>query len=104
MKFRSRQCRKLMAAGLLGLAPLLMMPASASAIFPPINRDPVVATPQVVTPLVVVDPPVVIVGEPDPPIVFVPDEKTPEPATIVSGLIALTCAGIFVRRRKLAHV
>lgn len=90
-------------AGVLALAPLMLAPSSAMALFPPVisTPAPVVVIPTTV-PAPVANPVGVIVGEPEqPPIVDPPvTAKTPEPATLVTGLIGLAFGSRFLRRKK----
>ena len=81
-------------AGLLGLT--LLAPTSAFAIFPPVIQPPTVTVTKVP-----VDPPVVIQGDPGPPpVVAPPVVRTPEPATLVTGLIGLVFGRRLLRRQK----
>ena len=108
MTVRSSRRMKCWMAGLLGMAPVLLVPSSAFAIFPPIfHTATVTPTPIVVpTPVVVAgtpDPiiPVKVVGLPDPPPETpVAVASTPEPATIVTGLMGLLFGGGYALRRK----
>ena len=112
MTVRSSRRMKCWMAGLLGMAPVLLVPSNACAIFPPIfHTATVTPTPIVVpTPVVVagtpvtgtpVTIPVTVVGLPDPPpVVTVAVASTPEPATIVTGLMGLLCGGGYALRRK----
>lgn len=81
----------------LAMTTLLSMPASASAIFPPIfpSPAPVVTQPPVIPPTI---PRVVTTGVPIP--VAPPVQKTPEPATLISGLMALGLASRIILRGK----
>jgi len=107
MNSRSYFAKKFLIASLLGTSAILLGPAAAHALFPPVNRvvppppAPVVQ-PAVVTPVVIVGDPVVIIGgDPDPFVPFdPPDAKTPEPATMISGLIGLALGGLYVRRGR----
>gem|GEM_PF-1986372 len=104
-------------------APFVSWSPSASAFFPPIwpvnppvavvppsNGPPVVTTPPVSPPPFVVSPPsspppVIVVPPSSPPPITVPPlspppNSTPEPATVVSGLIGLAAiAGYGLKRR-----
>lgn len=111
--------RRLKCTGLAAAA-LLLLPAAASAFFPPFYNypypQPVQVTPQspqpsdpgVVVPVgnPVTDPITDPLGDPeDPPVVDVPVSQTPEPATLVSGLVGLALFGAWSRtRRKAASV
>ena len=87
-------------AGVLGLAPLLLAPSAVYAIFPPVIHDPgPVVTP---TAIPVVNPVVIPAGGPVVPPVTT--ASTPEPASIVSGLMALGLGGYFLRRKKPVYV
>jgi hypothetical protein len=91
--------RSLLWAGVLGLAPLLLWPAAVSAIFPPVYHPP--APPPPTAPPPVINPPVQGGGNPDPPpVVQPPPHQTPEPATLVTGLVGLLCGGYVLRRKK----
>ena len=106
---RRRGKRSRVLAG--GLLALLLMPAAASAFFPPFYNypypDPVLATPGVVIPNVTpvgvpeVPPVVTPVGQPEEPEepTTTPVFQTPEPTTIVSGLLGLACLAAWRRSR-----
>lgn len=104
-------------------APFVAWSPLASAFFPPIwplsppvtvtpsNGPPVVATPPVSPPPFVVPPssppPIIVVPPSSPPPITVPphsppsNNSTPEPATVVSGLIGLAAiAGYKLKRRQ----
>jgi len=97
---RFGNCRMWCLAGMLGLAPLLLAPSAAFALFPPVVARPA-AAPQVVVMPTVVDPPAVVVGVPEPIPVDPPvTAKTPEPATLVSSLIGIAFGVRLLKRRK----
>ena len=101
MTARTGRRRMRWLAGVLGIAPLLLAPSALYAIFPPVIQDP---GSTVVVPVVVptVKPIVVPAGDPDPtPVVT---HRTPEPASIVTGLMGLALGVCFLRRKRLAHV
>ena len=111
---------KLFIAGALGA---LLTPITASAFFPPLNHYPYpnpIQSPPVVMPPVVAPPPVVPPAGQDPippivtprgdpeepgtPPVTPPVAATPEPATIVTGLVGLGLLGGWsLRRRRAKH-
>lgn len=84
--------RKWTTALVLGIAPLLLVPTPAFAIFPPVILQPRVGITGVP------DPPIVI--HPPPPVVVPPVARTPEPTTLVTGLIGLAFGGCMLRRKK----
>ena len=88
-------------AGVLGLAPLLLAPSAVYAIFPPVIQDP--GTPVVVPVVVPAGNPIVVPagGPVDPPVTTA---STPEPASIVTGLMGLAFGAYFLRRKKLVQV
>ncbi len=89
------RCRRLPAAGVLGVVLLLLAPPSVLAIFPPVILDPkvtITGTP--------VPPPVVISPPAPPPVVTIQSVSTPEPATLITGLIGIACGGLLMRRKK----
>jgi MYXO-CTERM domain-containing protein len=95
-------------SGLLGLAPVLLAPSMAAAIFPPVYHDPAVT----VAPTVVVAPTVtttpITPSIPATPTVtttavaptVTPVASTPEPASIVTGVAGLLAAFGLIRRRR----
>ena len=91
--------RKWHAVGLLAVSTLFAFSGIVSAVFPPLYQQS--GTPATVPPPVTidtVDPPVVVIDEvPDPVVV-----KTPEPATLISGLtgIMLAIGYVWLKRRK----
>ncbi len=86
--------RKWTTALALGIAPLLLAPTQVFAIFPP-----VILQPRVGITGVPVDPPIVV-NPPPPPIISPPAVGTPEPTTLVTGLIGLVFGGYALRRKK----
>src|SRR4051812_23920553 len=98
MTSRNGRSGVLGSAGLLALAAFLLGPASASALFPPVyhNPPPVTPTPTPTTP----DPPVTGGGGSVTPPVTPPTHSTPEPATLITGLIGLLGGGYILRRKK----
>lgn len=98
MNARTGRRRTRWLAGVLGLASLLLAPSAVYAIFPPVIPDP---APSVVTPVVVptVNPIVVPAGGPvDPPVTTA---STPEPASIITGLMGLAVGAYYLRRKKM---
>jgi hypothetical protein len=78
------------------LAPIAFLtPASAFAIFPPVIQQPTVTITSVKS-----DPVVHVQGGGGTPVVIPPTVNTPEPATIVTGLISLALGGYFLRKKK----
>ena len=88
---------KSFAIGLLGIVALFAMSGSARAVFPPIYQQPTETVTQAPVTPATVDPPVIIVGEPE---VIDPVVPTPEPATLVTGLMGLMLAGGFAWRKR----
>jgi hypothetical protein len=97
MVTRSGRSRMRWIAGVLASIPVLA-PVSASAIFPPVVQKPTVS----VTGVKVQPPPIVSIqgGHVPPPVVVPPAATTPEPATIVTGLMGLALGGYFLRKKK----
>jgi LPXTG-motif cell wall-anchored protein len=85
-------------AGILALAIFLLGPATASAIFPPVYHNP--TPPPPTTTVGQTEPPVTVIGQPVTPPVTPPVHKTPEPATLITGLIGLLGGGYILRRKK----
>jgi hypothetical protein len=98
MTARIGRSRFIGAAGLLALAVFLLGPATASAIFPPVYHNP--APTPTPTPTVPSDPVVTGGGGATPPPVTPPTHSTPEPATLITGLIGLLGGGYILRRQK----
>jgi hypothetical protein len=96
MTTRSGLRRMRLLAGLLGLAPLLLAPSTAFGLFPPVIQHPKATVTSVPS-----DPIVKVQGNPSPPpVVTSPPVSTPEPATILTGLIGAACGGLLWRRKK----
>ena len=99
MTARSGRCRMMRLAGMLVLVPiaLALVPAPAFGIFPPVIQKPAVAAVATVP----IETPVTIQGDPGP--VPIPDPvtaSTPEPATLITGLIGLAFGRCLLRRKK----
>ncbi len=78
----------------------VLAPASALAIFPPVIQQPTVSVTGVkVQPIVTIQG-----GHVPPPVVVPPTATTPEPATIVTGLMSLALGGFLLRKKRLAQI
>jgi hypothetical protein len=74
----------------------VLAPASVFAIFPPVIQQPTVSVTGVkVQPIVTIQG-----GHVPPPAVVPPTVKTPEPATIITGLMSLALGGYLLRKKK----
>ena len=96
MQRRSRTARAAMLAAALVLGGSA---GTARAIipdfpFPPVNKPPTGVSPE--PPIVITPPPVIVPPVERPP----PVHRTPEPATLVLGLIGAGVAGLAARRRQ----
>jgi PEP-CTERM motif len=95
MATRSGRSRMRWIAGALASVAVLA-PVSAFAIFPPVIQKPTVSVTGVkVQPIVTIQG-----GHVPPPVVVPPAATTPEPATIVTGLMGLALGGYFLRKKK----
>jgi hypothetical protein len=99
MATRSGRRRMRWIAGVLASIPVLA-PVSASAIFPPVVQKP--APTVSVTGVKAQDPPTVSIqgGHVPPPPTTTTTAATPEPTTIVTGLMGLALGSYFLRKKK----
>ena len=83
-----------------GLAAVLLSAGIAAAVFPPLYQQPPAAAPAAPPQITItkVDPPVIVTGDPDP--VPTVTASTPEPATLITGLMGLMLAGGYAWRKR----
>lgn len=100
MAARSGIRGKSLAIVLLGIAIILVAVSKAAAVFPPLYQTPTAPTQPTQPPQQTqsVDPPVIVTGEPE--IVDPVDAQTPEPATLIAGLMGLMAAGGYAWRKR----